>query len=165
MPLEKGSSKAAISHNIATERNAGKPEKQAVAIAFSEAGKSRDNTFSYGGGNPEFPKSGPGDTPLNAAARAASAVADAGQFGRDAAQHLGKPITPGRKAEPQPTVQSAVQDDWSDEAREAAAKARANKQPKTDLEKERGHTRTTKEDREKQQAAWKREQERAFSKR
>jgi hypothetical protein len=42
MPLEKGSSKAAIAHNIATERSAGKPEKQAIAIAMSEAGKSRD---------------------------------------------------------------------------------------------------------------------------
>jgi hypothetical protein len=40
MPLEKGSSQEVISKNIATERNAGKPEKQAVAIAMSEAGKS-----------------------------------------------------------------------------------------------------------------------------
>ncbi len=37
MPLESGSSKATISHNIATERKAGKPEKQAVAIAFSKS--------------------------------------------------------------------------------------------------------------------------------
>jgi hypothetical protein len=37
MPLETGSSKAAISKNIATERNAGKPEDQAVAIAYSKA--------------------------------------------------------------------------------------------------------------------------------
>ena len=116
MPLEKGSSKAAISNNIATERRAGKPEKQAVAIAFSEAGKSRDNTFSYGGGNPVFPKSGPGDAPLSVGARSAVAM-DNGQFGRDAAQYLGKPITP-RKASPQPEVQSATgKDEWSDEAR------------------------------------------------
>ncbi len=40
MPLKKGKSKATISQNIATERNAGKPEKQAIAIAMSEAGKS-----------------------------------------------------------------------------------------------------------------------------
>lgn len=41
MPLIKGSSRAAISKNIATEINAGKPPKQAEAIAFSVAGKSR----------------------------------------------------------------------------------------------------------------------------
>jgi hypothetical protein len=39
MPLQKGSSKKTISKNIATERNAGKPVKQAIAIAMSVAGK------------------------------------------------------------------------------------------------------------------------------
>jgi hypothetical protein len=42
MPLAHGSSQSAISKNIETERAAGKPEKQAIAIAMSEAGKSRD---------------------------------------------------------------------------------------------------------------------------
>ena len=37
MPLKSGSSQATISANIATERNAGKPEKQAVAIAENKA--------------------------------------------------------------------------------------------------------------------------------
>lgn len=37
MPLQKGSSREAISSNIATEINAGKPPKQAEAIAFSKA--------------------------------------------------------------------------------------------------------------------------------
>lgn len=41
MPLKKGKSKKVISENIATERRAGKPEKQAIAIAFSEAGLSK----------------------------------------------------------------------------------------------------------------------------
>ena len=37
MPLEKGSSEKVISHNIKVERHAGRPEKQAIAIAESEA--------------------------------------------------------------------------------------------------------------------------------
>jgi hypothetical protein len=39
--LESGSSQKVISKNIATEVNAGKPQKQAEAIAYSEAGKSK----------------------------------------------------------------------------------------------------------------------------
>lgn len=37
MPLVSGSSREVISQNIATERNAGKPEKQAVAIAMNKS--------------------------------------------------------------------------------------------------------------------------------
>jgi len=40
MPLKRGKSKEAISSNIKTEMAAGKPQKQAVAIALSVAGKS-----------------------------------------------------------------------------------------------------------------------------
>jgi len=41
MPLKKGSSRKVMSANIKTEMAAGKPQKQAVAIAYSVARKSK----------------------------------------------------------------------------------------------------------------------------
>ena len=41
MPLKTGSSKEVISENIKTEVEAGKPQKQAVAIAMAQAGKTK----------------------------------------------------------------------------------------------------------------------------
>ena len=41
MPLKKGYSKKSISKNISTEMHHGKPQKQAIAIAYSVARKAR----------------------------------------------------------------------------------------------------------------------------
>lgn len=49
MPLESGSSKESFSHNVATEVNAGKPQAQAVAIAYKEKRASNDCTLAAGG--------------------------------------------------------------------------------------------------------------------
>ena len=41
MPLDKSKSKKAFSKNVKTEMDAGKKQSQAVAIAYSVAGKSK----------------------------------------------------------------------------------------------------------------------------
>lgn len=46
MPLKKGSSQETISKNIATEIRHGKDPKQAAAIAYKAAGKSRNDDTS-----------------------------------------------------------------------------------------------------------------------
>lgn len=46
MPLLKGKSKEIISKNISELRHSGRPEKQSIAIAMSEAGLSRKKSHS-----------------------------------------------------------------------------------------------------------------------
>jgi hypothetical protein len=43
MPLEKSTSKKAFGKNIEAEMHAGKPQKQAVAIAYSEKREAQKN--------------------------------------------------------------------------------------------------------------------------
>ena len=45
MPLEKGSSEETISRNISELRSSGHPEKQSIAIAMKEAGKSKKDSL------------------------------------------------------------------------------------------------------------------------
>lgn len=45
MPLKKGSSKKVISENIAKEMHEGKPQKQSIAIAMSEAGMRNNKKY------------------------------------------------------------------------------------------------------------------------
>lgn len=50
-PLARGNSRSAIGRNIKTEMRAGKPQKQAVAIALSEAGESNKDAYLPVSGN------------------------------------------------------------------------------------------------------------------
>jgi hypothetical protein len=53
MPLTKSRSKAAFSKNVSTEMKAGKPQKQALAVAYSVARKSPKKKMYAGGETPD----------------------------------------------------------------------------------------------------------------
>jgi len=53
VPLKKGSSRKTISQNIRTEMAAGKPQKQAVAIALDVAKRSKKRHGGEMRGNPK----------------------------------------------------------------------------------------------------------------
>lgn len=65
MPLLKGKSKKAFSKNVETEMDAGKPQKQSLAIAYSM--KKKSNRMAEGGPVKSDPKPpmGPGGIPLD----------------------------------------------------------------------------------------------------
>lgn len=53
MPLKQGTSDKVIGENIRTERHAGRPEKQAIAIAEAEAHKRHAETHKWHKANAE----------------------------------------------------------------------------------------------------------------
>jgi hypothetical protein len=48
MPLDKSGSKAAFSKNVSAEMHAGKPQKQALAIAYSVKRKGKKRSLATG---------------------------------------------------------------------------------------------------------------------
>ena len=64
MPLQSGSSRAVISHNIKKEIEAGKPQKQAIAIALSRARGDAETRGNANSGILHLGKSGPGSQPV-----------------------------------------------------------------------------------------------------
>lgn len=112
MPLESGKSREVISHNIETEREHGKPEKQAVAIAMSKAGKSKskDGILNWAGGNRTL-------SPTIAGGKTLDPKANANRTATAVDKDL------------------IAKDEWSDEARKKAAEAKKGNKSKVAQER------------------------------
>ncbi len=94
-PLKEGSSNATVSKNIETEMHAGKPQKQAVAIAMSQAGRSNKDAISG----------------TDAVARATTITDAVRSWGRSGATE----VTPGGFGDPATMPESAAKSSGFDE--------------------------------------------------
>lgn len=173
MPLESGGGRAAFGHNVKTEMNAGKPQKQAVAIAYSKQRGDARPGDQVGQppwvreiyGEPDAVSQNPSDPDLRQLGEHAKALKDAAELmgkrmdamEREDAAYSNGPFSAGyssrirggrRGATPFPVGSSdnrewlngwdskdaeirkiqaknvARGDEWSEEARKAAAEAR-----------------------------------------
>lgn len=128
MPLESGKSREVISHNIETEVNAGKPQKQAVAIAMSKAGKStsKDGILIWNGGQRTMSPTVVGGKTIEPKANANRTATAVDTL--NAGMHR-QTVTPQRQQDARSVNLERMQqgDEFSDEAREAAAEARKKK--------------------------------------
>jgi hypothetical protein len=104
MPLKEGSSREVISGNISEMVHSGHPQKQAVAAALHNAGKSNK------------------DRALSRDRKTIKRFLDEAM----AAEEVDFPANPVSK-EPADAYEKSMYDEWSPEAREAAAKARHEK--------------------------------------
>ena len=58
MPLKNSDSKSAFSQNVKAEMDAGRPQKQAVAIAYSVQHRARSGKFGLGSTHTQHSRSG-----------------------------------------------------------------------------------------------------------